>query len=334
MNAVVNGRFLLRRITGVERYGIEILRLLGDRLRVVKATGWARGVRGYLWEQFYLPFKSHGADILWSPANIGPLAVRNQVLTLHDLSPLDHPGWFTPAFSMWYRLLIPLLVQRVRHITVPSAYVRERVMTDFQINVDRVTIVPGGVDTEWFKPGFAPLECVPERYILFVGSIQPRKNLVILLKAWAMINHRFPGVWLVLAGGADQIFSPVEFAVNQDRVLWLGYVRELDLPPLYANADVFVLPSLDEGYGLPVLEAMACGTPVIAARAGAIPEVAGEAARLFDPAQADELAASLGQCLGDSLLRETLRAKGLALVQTHPWGDSARKMGEVLEKCQ
>src|SRR6266498_111984 len=115
---VVNGRFLNRRITGVERYGREILRCVGSSYRV-ELTG-RQGWSGHMWEQFILPTKLSQHSILWSPANTGPLIVRNQVLTIHDLSPLEHPEWFRASFAAWYRLFLPILARRVRMVFTPS----------------------------------------------------------------------------------------------------------------------------------------------------------------------------------------------------------------------
>ena len=114
---VINGRFLARRITGVERYGHEILRYIGSYCRVesTRRQGWM----GHAWEQLILPSKLDQHSMLWSPANTGPLLIRNQALTIHDLSPLEHPEWFKPYFSAWYRLLLPLLARRVKKIFTP-----------------------------------------------------------------------------------------------------------------------------------------------------------------------------------------------------------------------
>ncbi len=332
MNVAVNGRFLSRRITGVERYGVEILRCLGNRLRVVRSGSRARGLAGHAWEQFNLPGQVHSDEILWSPANTGPLAVKNQVLTLHDLGPLEHPEWFAPSFARWYRLFLPLLVRIVRQVTVSSAYAREKVLRRFGLPTGRVTVIPAGVDLRRFRPEAPPPDGLPERFVLFVGSVQPRKNLGTLLEAWEQVSGRFPQTWLVVAGATDAIFRREALPVHPERARWLGYVADETLPGLYAAAQVFVLPSLDEGFGLPLLEAMACGTPVIAARAGALPEVAGEAARYFDPTQSDELAEWLGQFLGDESLRSSFAEKGRMRAQSYAWESSAEKLWEVLQQ--
>jgi glycosyltransferase involved in cell wall biosynthesis len=156
-------------------------------------------VVGHVWEQFRLPFYVGSHEILWSPANMGPLAVRNQVLTIHDLSPLENPGWYSPFFSYWYRLVLPQLARRVRMVTAPSQYVRRKVLHFFKLEDARVEVVPGGVDPKRFHPGVAASKGMPDRYILFVGTLQPRKNLYTLLESWAKISPRHPHVWLVIA---------------------------------------------------------------------------------------------------------------------------------------
>ncbi len=333
MNVVVNGRFLSRQVTGVERYGREILCRMEAQPRVIRSNRWARGAAGYTWEQLILPFYIHTDEVLWSPANLGPLIIKNQVLTLHDLSPLEHPEWFTPLFALWYRLMIPRLSHRVRKITVPSVYVQSKAIRLLYLRNDQAIVVPGGVDLDLFHPGIPAPEDLPERFVLFVGTWQPRKNMPVLLQAWKQIHPLVPDVWLIAAGAMNTNFQHEALPENMERFRWLGYVRDEDLPGLYAGAQVFVLPSLDEGYGLPILEAMACGTPVIVARAGAMPEVAGDAALLFNPSRADELADCLLQCLNNAALRATLIERGLVQARRFQWDFSARMLSEVLEKC-
>jgi len=332
---VVNGRFLSRRITGVERYGREILRLFSGKYRLEKTH--ANGVAGHLWEQFILPANvwsptasrgtqarattPHGESILWSPANSGPLLVRNQALTIHDLSPLEHPEWFTRGYSIWYRSFLPILAKRVRLIFTPTEYVKRNVMT--RLGVKQVIVTPNGVDSSVFHPGVTPARLeLPEKYILFVGSLQPRKNLAGLMQAWGKLKQEFKDMWLIVAGGTGSVFHEVKLSSNE-RVRFLGTVDEDNLPGLYANADLFVLPSLDEGFGLPALEAMACGTPVVASNGGALPEVVGNAGLIFDLSQPDTLTDALRVCLRDEALRASLVEKGLARAKKYSWQTTA-----------
>jgi glycosyltransferase involved in cell wall biosynthesis len=325
---VVNGRFLSRRITGVERYGREILRYIADRCRVEGTQ--ANGVTGHAWEQFILPRRLNPESILWSPANTGPLLVRNQALTIQDLSPLEHPEWFRSSFSLWYRLFLPTLARRVKVIFVPSEYVHRKVMARFRR--ENILTIPSGVNRESFHPGARQsLDDLPARYILFVGSLEPRKNLPGLLAAWSRIKREFPDVALVIAGATGRVFSRVELPLQQEQIRFLGHV-ESELPGLYANAELFVLPSFDEGFGLPVVEAMACGTPVIVSDRGALPEVVCDAGLMVDLSKPDTLSSTMHQCLRDKDLRASLKEKGLARAKDFSWQRSADSIWKILNE--
>jgi glycosyltransferase involved in cell wall biosynthesis len=269
---------------------------------------------------------------LWSPANTGPLIVESQVLTLHDLSPLEHPEWFKPAFALWYRLFVPLLVRRVRRVVTSSEFVRKKLLVRFRLPGERVTVVPGGVDTRIFHPGATSRLDLPARYVLFVGSLQPRKNLVRLLAAWERTKDAHPDAWLLLVGTGGSVFRSTAWAASE-RVKFLGSVPDADLPSLYASATALVLPSLDEGFGLPLLEAMASGTMVLVSTAGALPEVAGDSGVFFDPQEVPEIAAALERGLRDRTLRDSLRGKGLLRAQRFSWEASSKMLWKVFEEC-
>jgi glycosyltransferase involved in cell wall biosynthesis len=325
---VVNGRFLSRRVTGVERYGQEIVRFIGNRCRVEMTR--ANGVAGHAWEQFILPAKLKPESILWSPANTGPMMVCGQALTIHDLSPLEHPEWFKKNFALWYRLFLPILAKRVRIIFTPSEYVRQKVMKKF--GVENVIITPNGVDPSVFHPHAQQTTYdFPEKYILFVGSIQPRKNLDGLMKAWHDVKNEHMDTWLVVAGEAGHVFRNVKF-FGGERIRFLNYVAEDDLPGIYANAELLVLPSFDEGFGLPALEAMACGTPVIVSDGGALPEIVGDAGWVFELSKPDGLSVAIRECLGNNDLRLSLRDKGMARAQTFSWQKTAELVWNTLNE--
>lgn len=326
---VVNGRFLSRRITGVERYGREILSYIGSNCRLEK-TG-VNGLAGHAWEQFILPLKMNAGSILWSPANTGPLWIQAQALTIHDLSPLEHPEWFKKNFAAWYRLFLPILARRVRVVFTPSDYVKHKV--EKQTGIRNVIVTPNGVDVSRFHPqAKQDTFTFPKRYILFVGSLQPRKNLQLLLQAWQTIKDEFKDLSLVVAGGVGPVFEAIKF-VAEERVRFLGYVADSDLPGLYAHAALSVLPSLDEGFGLPALEAMACGTPVIVSNAGALPEVVGDAGLIFDVSKVDDLIRAIREVLCARNMRLTLQEKGLARAKTYSWRQSAERIWNTLHEC-
>lgn len=330
---VVNGRFEGRRLTGVERYASEILRCFGPRVKVVKPVRPLTGLEGHLWEQFLLPTYLGKDQYLWSPANTGPLAVSRQVVTIHDLSVLDHPEWFNPNFRLWYMLLLPRLARQAKAVLTVSEHSRGSILRRFNLPEENVIAVPDAVNLEQFH------ECDPapvrakyelnQRYILFVGSLDPRKNLERLLQAWMRLTE-FRDLQLVIAGSWANIFRPVAVGTTRRRTKLLGYVPDEDLPGLYSGATFFIMPSLYEGFGLTVLEAMACGTPVITSYSGALPEVVGDAAIQVDPTSAEGMAEAMRTLLLDADLRLELKHKGLERAHQYSWERSAESVWEVL----
>ena len=328
VSVIVNGRALAHQMTGVGRYAAEILHCLGDRVRIVRPANNAQGVRGHAWEQFTLPGKITSRSILWSPANTGPLSNLNQVLTVHDLSPLEHPEWFKPAFAIWYRVFLPILIRRVKCVITPSEHVRRKVVSRFHIPEDRVVAIHAGVNLDRFYRQEAPTRF--GRYILFVGSIEPRKNLPTLLTAWKLVEKRHPDVSLVLAGVPGPVFREVHFPGQVERLNLAGYIPDSGLPALYSGADIFILPSFDEGFGLPVLEAMACGTPVAASTQGALPEVIGDAGLLFHPDNPAALSEIISQCLSNPQQRKSLSERGFERVRQFSWQSATELVWQTL----
>lgn len=326
---VVNGRFLARRVTGVERHGHEILRFIGKNSRVESTP--RQGLRGHAWEQFILPAKLDRHSLLWSPANTGPLIMQNQALTIHDLSPLEHPEWFRPSFTTWYRLFLPILARRVRTVFTPSEYVKRKIVKRFGIK--NVIVTPNGVDHSLFHPGAKQtILDLPKHYVLFVGSLEPRKNLNLLLHTWNEIKDDFKEISLIITGVRGNVFRPIDLSHEIERVCFLGYVDDETLAGLYANATLFVLPSQDEGFGLPALEAMASGTPVIISDGGALPEVVGEAGMMFCLSNAVGLSSMLRECLSNERLRCELKRKGLARTREFSWQATAELVWKNLHE--
>jgi glycosyltransferase involved in cell wall biosynthesis len=278
---------------------------------------------GHGWEQVVLPLRARGAPALLCPANLAPVASRNTVLVLHDAAALRHPGWYSRGYAAWQRLLLPILARRAKRIVTVSSFSRAELVELLRVDEARLEVVPGGID-----PRFNPdADTQPVRralglerpYVLCVASHTARKNLAALLPAAAALRPE--GIEVVVAGGYRPQFA-AETGLRGLRLL--GHVDDALLPGLYAGAEAFALPSLYEGFGLPVLEAMAAGTPVVTTTAGALPETAGGAALLVDdPA---ELAAALIAALDEP---ERLRAKGLERARAFTWERTARAIDAV-----
>jgi glycosyltransferase involved in cell wall biosynthesis len=284
---------------------------------------------------------ANNATVLFSPVPEGILwRVIPQVVVVHDVLPLHFPNEY-PRQQYYFRHLVPAVLKRACRIVAVSESTRRDVSTWYGIDLQKVRVVPNGFDAQRYHMGIASQEIKAKyrlrSYLLFVGNLLPHKNLSTLLQAFGYIAGRMAHQ-LVIAGQKDARYYPA-LAVQtqalglQDRVLFLDYVAAEDLPGLYAGADACILPSLSEGFGLPILEAMACGTPVVASRTGAIAEVAGTAALLFDPHDAHDMAQTIAAVLGHTEMQEVMRRNGLARAAQFSWGRSATAILEIIKEA-
>ncbi len=330
---VVNGRYRGRLSAGVDRYASELLRYLGEVVRVVEPPARLPGLAGEFWEQVQLPKAVRDNECLWSLADTGPLGSLRQVVTIHDLSMLDHPEWYSSQLRLWYRFLLPRLARRAEAILTVSEYSKRSIVRKLGVPDSKVTAIPNGVNLRQFHPcdptAIRAKYELPERYILFVGSLEPRKNLDRLLLAWSRLTE-FQDIQLVIAGppaGAAMARSSIR---PRRRTRFLGFVPDDDLPALYAGALLFIMPSLYEGFGLAVLEAMACGTPVITSQVGALPEVAGDAIMPIDPTSVEGMTEAIRKLVLEDDRRAVLRRKGLERACLFSWERSAQQVRSIL----
>jgi glycosyltransferase involved in cell wall biosynthesis len=209
--------------------------------------------------------------------------------------------------------------------------VKQKVIKRFGIR--NVTVTPNAVDGSIFHPGAKQRKLdVPENYFLFVGTLEPRKNLNVLLKTWIEIKDKFIDTWCIVAGASGHVFKDVDGLQPMERVCFLGYVDDETLAGLYANATLFVLPSQEEGFGLPALEAMACGAPVLVSDGGALPEVVAEAGMIFCLSEPAGLKNALIECLTNTDVRLALKEKGLARAKRFSWQTTAELVWECLHE--
>ena len=306
----VNGRYTVHQVTGVQRYAHEIVnRLLensarnpGDLSIDLLSPRKAKGPLGHLWEQTLLPAACRGR-LLWSPSGGGPAFYRRQVVTFHDLFPIENPEWYGPSYAAWYRWLMPRLAHRSLHIIAVSEYTKQRMVQKLSCDPSRITVIPNGLATGCQRVGTDRMDAartnlsLPSgRYILSLSSLEKRKNLSTTLEAWERIQSSLPDdVWLVLAGPVpdEKVFGRQQSKVDLPRVFYTGYVPEEHLAGLYSGASLFLFPSLAEGFGLPLLEAMACGLRCITSNSTSLPEVGGDVVTYIDPLDAVALAEAI-----------------------------------------
>ncbi len=287
-------------------------------------------------------------DVLFVPSHVLPLVhPRRSVVTVHDLGYLRFPEAHTRRQRTYLDWSTRYNAAHARRVIVDSLATAEDLVASYGTPREKIRLAyPAGVDglTPVTDPdalaAVAAKYGAGARYLLYVGTLQPRKNLVMLLRAFAALvaHSALPGdVRLVLAGRKgwlyDEIVAAAEDGAVEGRVVLPGYVPAEDLPALLSGALAFVFPSLHEGFGLPVLEAMACGTPVVCSNASSLPEVAGDAALLVDPRDQDRWGEALAKVSTRPALREELRAKGLERAALFSWDRCARAVLEALHEA-
>ena len=255
-----------------------------------------------------------------------------QVVTIHDLHFLTHPERTSSEIRRDYPALVRGHARRADRVIVVSRFVAGEVQRLLDIPAERISVCPNGAP-EWHGP---PAAAGADGYLLFVGTIEPRKNVGGLLDAYARLLSRRAGVpRLVIAGGVDArdrgVLAPIDRAPLAGHVEYRGYVPAADREALFKGAQALVLPSFDEGFGIPALEAMSAGVPVVASNRAALPEIVGDAGLLVDPDDGESLVAALAQMIGDSDLRATCARRGLERARQFTWAQTARAVRRAYE---
>ena len=293
------------------------------------------------WEQVVLPLRVRG-DLLWSPVHSGPIMLESQVVTVHDVVPLDHPEWLDARFARWYRFMLPRLVRRARHVIAISGFTRDRLIATTGLAGDRISVVHNGIGSAFTPASEEDIECMradlglgDAPYLLSLGSHEPRKNLECLVEAWKRALPGLPDdLVLVIAGetGRASVFGKMRAIQRNDRVIPLGRVDDERLPALYSGADWFVYLSRYEGFGLPPLEAMACGTPALVSDIPVFRETMGEAAMTVDGRDPAAVATILRRITSDAELRSELSTRARECAGRFDWRTTARQTRDILTR--
>lgn len=277
----------------------------------------------------------HATDFVLAPS-----AARRKLVTVHDLAFLFYPDAAMPSLHRYLNVVVPRSVRRADAIIADSQHTARDLTEQWQIPPQRITVVPGAVDHTHFRPVTDPVQvkAVRERYgigggpyILALSRLEPRKNFVRLIDAFAAARATATLPHRLIIGGKqgwlyDSIYARVQELGLQEAVVFPGFVADADLPALYSGAEFFAYPSLYEGFGLPIVEALACGTPVLTADNSCLPEAGGPGALYVKAEETDSIAQGLIRLAGDTSLRATLRAAGLVHASQFTWQRRAQQL--------
>jgi glycosyltransferase involved in cell wall biosynthesis len=314
--------------------------------RISKRVRLSLGPKGYflriIWVQTSLQVRllMDKASLLFSPLPEGMiLPVVPQILTVLDVTPLHFPKEY-PLQGYYLRYFVSKLLRKSRRIIAISANTKQDIITSYGIKPERINVTLPGYDRIHYRlgvePGAVKSKYGLKSYLFYLGNLMPHKNLRRLLRAFALLKREFPYT-LVIAGWKDPRHYPALEAETQalglaEKVLFLNYVPADELPALYSGAELFVFPSLYEGFGLPPLEAMACGCPVLVSNIASLSEVCGDAAYYVDPYDVKNIAEGIYRVATDRELKENLAFRGTERAKLFSWEKSAKEHIKIFEE--
>lgn len=346
---VVDGRPLVGERTGIGVHTAEIVSrlegfdvVIGSHAPIADTSGIEssrfrvdRYPLGVLWQQFGLPrvAREEKAEVLWGPHGTLPWTVKlPAVITIHDLTSIHMAHHHRLKTLLSFNPMIHHSVETAAAIVAVSRHTADALVRGFDVRAERIEVIPNGV-SEFFSPGEGD-DSIGASYILYAGALEPRKGIGDLIEAWSGLKSRPK---LVLAGAAGwknaSIHRRAARWIETGEIVVTGYVSRERLRALYRGATLFVYPSHFEGFGIPVLEAMACGAPVVTTSGGALPEIADNAAIVVPPADPESLQHAIHTLLTSRGQWEELRARGLERVKQFSWDTSAARFSEVLNRA-
>jgi glycosyltransferase involved in cell wall biosynthesis len=330
-----------QRLRNIEKYK--------ERGYELRKCSWFHDVVFKLLSEFfqipYALFFGHDADITLFFNYIVPAGVKGKkVVMVHDMAYKAYPETVRERTRFMLNKSLQKSCKRADKIITVSEFSKLEIIKYLGIDENKIVIMPNGVDLSIFHPNFSEKDIcrvtekygIPREYLLFLGTIEPRKNLERLIRAYALLKAEMPDVpKLVLAGGKgwlyESIFETVKVLNMESDIIFTGYVNEEDSPILINGAKIFLFPSLYEGFGMPPLEAMACGTPVIVSNVASLPEVVGDAALHVDPYSIDSIKDGIKDLIEDEKKRNELSASGIERAKQFTWDKSAEIVRKVFE---
>ncbi|WP_028120909.1 glycosyltransferase family 4 protein [Epilithonimonas tenax] len=355
MKLIVNARFLTQQITGVQRFAIELSKRLKKQTDIDVQFVSPKGVihtdlanelnakvighfGGHLWEQFELPryLKRNNYPMLLSLCSTAPGFYINQIVTHHDITYIRCPESFSKKFIGFYKFIVPLMLKNSKKIITVSNFSKDEVSNYFKIPKDKFVVIYNGVDAKQFNTLKAKDPSAP-KYILAVSSRNFHKNFQGLIKAFKDIKDELKDVNLYIVGSSEiksfnNIALDIEDLKQEKRIQFLGRVDDQELIETYQKASLFVFPSFYEGFGIPPLEAQACGCPVIASDKASMPEVLADSVLYFDPTSTAELSEQIKFFYNNPEQKDRLVEQGFQNIKRFDWDNSFRKLMEAIKK--
>lgn len=344
---VVNARFLSQEITGVQRYGMEISRALKKQNTSIqfvcpkdiihKSLAEELGaiqignMTGHLWEQIELPayLKSKKSPLLINLANTAPILYRNKISTIHDIAFEKFPRNYSWRFRLAYKKIIPIIIKSSKKIFTVSEFSKKEICTLYNISPQSVEVAPNAASSIFIRNKSENAN--KKNYILSTSSLTHQKNFIGLINAFSLLHNQECELFLV--GSINRSFAPKELLnkiTSNSRIKFLGRVTDSELVKLYSEARAFVFPSFYEGFGIPPLEAQACGCPVICSNTASLPEVCDDSALYFDPYNITDMADKIDLLLSDQTISNELIVKGYDNIKRFSWEDSAVKFSRLI----
>lgn len=293
-------------------------------------------------EQIKLPglLKSLKPDLVHFPHFNVPVFYKGKfVVTIHDLIhqhfSMQRATTRGPLIyklkQLGYKKVFQNALNKSQKILVPSDFVKKQLINDYQVTSQKIIVTPEAVDDKLCK--IKAVKRVDPPYIFYVGNAHPHKNVEGLIRAFRELKLKYAELSLVLSGNDHYFWQKIKSEFQQEGIIFTGHISDEELVGLYKNAKCFVMPSLEEGFGIPLLEAMACGCPVVSSNAGSLPEVGGDAALYFDPKESSDMIKKISQVLDNEKLRQQLIQKGLNKYKQFSWQKLAKETLEVYENC-
>lgn len=343
----INGRFLTQNMTGVQRFAeeislqIEYMRddviLLVPDVKAIKKQSLLKrfnieevpGLNGHLWEQITLPLYllRRKSPLLINLGNTAPVFYSHQVVTHHDITYLKYPKSFPFSFRLLYRIISPLMIRNSKQVVTVSQFSRSEISSQYRCQEEKIKIIYNAVSDLFEPTKEVTSEPDKERYLLAVSSTNYHKNFHGLIDAFSDANL---DIDLKIIGDSADVFSTLDLKRNHPRIHFVGRVNDDELVKLYQHATAFVFPSFYEGFGIPPLEAQACGCPVISSNTASMPEVLGESVLYFNPESKREIINALSLIVSDVELRAQLVEKGFKNKERFSWGESASNLNDII----